>query len=511
MMYEDGKSDGPVVPTKSPNKAARGAAEVMEGRGSAKGNVNQQSMSRTQSRTNGMSQALGRVREAARRNKKMRFTALFHHVTIERLRTSFKALKRQASAGVDGVTWGQYEQNLETNLQALLSRLHSGAYRAQPSRRVFIPKADGGKRPLGIATLEDKLVQRAIVEVMNAIYEEDFLGFSYGFRPGRSQHDALDALSVGIHRKKVSWVLDTDIRGFFDAIDHGWLEKFVGHRIADRRIQRLVAKWLRAGVLEDGKKIVQVVGSPQGATVSPLLANIYLHYVFDLWVERWRRRHARGEVLVVRYADDIIVGFQHREDACRFHEELRQRMAKFGLELHPDKTRLISFGRYALERQAERGLGKPETFNFLGFTHICGQMRNGRFEVHRRTIKSRMVETLKAVRRRLLAMRHRPIPEQGAWLNRFLRGYMSYFAVWTNLRRLSGLREELIKSWMRSLKRRGQRHRMNWLRMRELVQRWLPEVRALHPWPEKRFDAKHLRQEPSAVVPLAGICAGGGP
>lgn len=489
MMDEDGKSDGRVVPTKPPNKAPSGAAEVVEGRRPAKGNADQQNTSRTQRRIHDVPSALDRVREVARRDKKMRFTALFHHVTVDRLRASFRALRRKAAAGVDGVTWEQYERNLEGNLQALHSRLHRGAYRAKPSRRVFIPKADGGKRPLGIASLEDKVVQRAVVEVLNAIYEEDFVGFSYGFRPGRSQHQALDALAVGIHRRKVGWVLDADIRGFFDAIDHEWLGKFVAHRVADPRMQRVIAKWLRAGVLEDGKKVVQKVGSPQGATVSPLLANIYLHYVFDLWVDQWRHRYASGEVIVVRYADDIIVGFQRRADAVRFQRELSRRMAKFGLELHPDKTRLIAFGRFAADMRRQRGQGKPETFDFLGFTHMCGRMKNGRFEVDRRTSKHRMAKTLKEIRRMLKRNRHLPVSVQGARLNRLLRGYFGYYAVWTNLRRLNAFRTQVIRAWMHALRRRGQRHRMTWARMTVLVRRWIPRVRALHPWPVQRFDA----------------------
>jgi group II intron reverse transcriptase/maturase len=489
MMNEDGKSDGPVVPTKPPNNAPRGAAEVVEERSPTKGNVDQQTMSRTQSRNEDMQRALDRVREAARRDKKMRFTTLFHHVTLDRLRASFLSLRRKAAAGVDGVTWEQYEHDLEDNLRDLLDRLHRGAYRAKPSRRVFIPKADGGQRPLGIASLEDKLVQRAVVEVMNAVYEEDFLGFSYGFRPGRSQHDALDALSVGLHRK-VSWVLDADIRGFFDAIDHGWLERFVAHRIADVRMQRLVAKWLRAGVLVDGEKAVQEKGSPQGATVSPLLANIYLHYVFDLWVEQWRRRHANGEVIVVRYADDIIVGFQEEADARRFQDELRARLAQFGLELHPDKTRLLEFGRFAAENRKRRGVGKPETFDFLGFTHMCSRTKNGRFEVDRRTSKKRMAASLKAVRHMAKAMRHTPVPVQGKRLNAFLRGYFGYYAVPTNRRRLAAFRTQVIRAWRQALRRRGQRHRMTWVRMANLVRRWIPPVRIVHPWPLHRFAAK---------------------
>ncbi len=489
MTNEDGKSDESVVPTKPPNNAPRGAAEVVEGRGSTKGNVGQQNTSRTQSRTKDVPSALDRVRQVAKRDRKARFTALLHHVTIDRLRASFLALRRGAAAGVDGVTWEQYRRELEANLQDLHARLHRGAYRAKPSRRVFIPKADGQQRPLGIASLEDKIVQRAVVEVLNAIYEEDFLGFSYGFRPGRSQHRALDALAVALDRKRVNWVLDADIRGFFDAIDHEWLERFVEHRVADPRMRRLIAKWLRAGILEHGKKVVQEKGSPQGSTVSPLLANIYLHYVFDLWVEQWRHRHARGDVVVVRYADDLILGFEHEADARRFHEELRQRLAEFGLELHPEKTRVIEFGRWAAQNRARKGQSKPETFDFLGFTHMCGRTKKGRFQVLRRTSKKRMAKKLKEVRRALMKARHIPVPAQGAWLCKVLQGYFGYYAVWTNLRLLRSFRTQVIRAWMHALRRRSQRHRMSWGRMGLLVKRWIPPVRATHPWPEKRFAA----------------------
>jgi len=493
MMNEDGKSDGPVVPTKAPNKAPSGAAEAVEGRGSTKGNADQQNTSRTQRRPNDVPSALDRVRQAARRDSKAQFTALFHHVTHDRLRSAFLALRPKAAAGVDGVTWEQYWQDLEANLLDLHARLHRGAYRAKPSRRVFIPKADGRQRPLGIASLEDKVVQRAVVEVLNAIYEEDFLGFSYGFRPGRNQHQALDALAVAIRSKRVNWVLDADIRGFFDAIDHEWMERFVEHRVADSRMQRLIAKWLRAGVLEDGKKVVMEKGSPQGATVSPLLANIYLHYAFDLWAEQWRRRHARGDVVIVRYADDLVLGFEHEADARRFQEDLRRRLARFGLELHPDKTRLIEFGRWAAQNRRRRGRGKPETFDFLGFTHVCGRTKNGWFQVVRRTSKQRMTVKLKEVRRALLKTRHAPVPAQGAWLRGVLQGYFAYHAVPTNLRRLRSFRTQVIRAWMRALRRRSQRHRMTWTRMGRLVERWVPPVRAMHPWPEKRFAAKHPR------------------
>ncbi len=414
MMHGRGKSDGPVVPAKSSNKVADATAETMEGRGTAKGNTDEQNASRTQSRKSAPSE-LDRVRHAASKDRNAKFTALLHHVTVDLFRSSFFALKRSAAAGVDGVTWERYREALEENLHDLHGRLHRGAYRARPSRRVFIAKPDGRQRPLGIASLEDKLVQRAIVTVMNAIYEVDFSGFSYGFRPGRSQHNALDALGVGIKRKKVNWVLDADIRGFFDAIDHGWLRRFLEHRIADRRLLRLILKWLRAGVLHEGVKTTGTVGTPQGATISPLLANVYLHYVFDLWVEQWRRRHARGDVIVVRYADDIVLGFQHESDARRFHAELQGRMAKFGLELHPDKTRLLRFGRFASRDAAERDGGAPPTFQFLGFTHICGESRAGRFVVMRWTIMKRMRASLKELRRLLMKRRHQSIPAQGVW------------------------------------------------------------------------------------------------
>ena len=495
-MYERGKSDGPIVPTKSPNDAENSAEEVMEGRGPAKGNAVQQNASRTQSRKQGAPSALERVRKAATKDRKQRFTALFHHVTPDLLRRSFFALKRGAAAGVDGVTWSDYREDLEANLSDLHDRLQRRAYRAKPTRRVFIPKADGRERALGIATLEDKIVQRAVAEVLNAVYEVDFLGFSYGFRPGRSQHDALDALVVGIKRKKVNWVLDADLHGFFDAINHGWLVQFLEHRIADRRIIRLVKKWLKAGVLHEGRKTVGMVGSPQGATMSPLLANIFLHYVFDLWVEQWRRRYARGDVIVVRYADDIVLGFQYESDARRFWTELDNRLSQFGQKLHPDKTRLLRFGRFASHNAALAGERGPGTFDFLGFTHISDASENGRFQVLRRTSKVRMRATLKAIRGHLLRSRHRPIPEQGVWLRQVLQGYFQYHAVRTNIPRLNALRTQVARAWMHALRRRSQRHRITWSRMRTLDKRWLPAPRVLHPWPEERFFAKTRGRSP---------------
>ncbi len=490
MMNDNGKSDRSVVPMKPPNNADSSAAEVVEGRDLAKGNVRQQNVPRTQSRI-GTPSALERVRQAAMKDRDAKFTALFHHVTIERLRTAFGELHKKAAPGIDEVTWEQYGADLESNLWRLHDRLHRGAYRAKPSRRVYIPKTDGRQRPLGIASLEDKIVQRAMVEVMNAIYEQDFVGFSYGFRPGRSQHHALDALYVGIVRRKVNYVLDADIRGFFDAIDHEWLMKFIEHRIADKRVLRLIQKWLAAGVMEAGTKIETTQGTPQGATISPLLANVYLHYILDLWVQQWRKQHARGDVVIVRYADDFIVGFQRHADATRFLHELRERLRGFALELHPDKTRLIQFGQFAAARWVERQLkGHPETFNFLGFTHICAKTKNGKFLLMRRTMRQRMRATLKEVKLVLMRRRHLPIPIQGAWLGRVVRGYFAYHAVPTNVQALQSFRTQVERHWQHALSRRSQRGRPNWETMRRLSRRWIPTPRILHPWPDDRFDGR---------------------
>ena len=491
VMNEVGKSDEPIVPMKRPNNAARAVAEAVEGRGEAKGNAAKRNADRTQSRSSPAHSELDRVRSKARKDKEAKFTALLHHLTVERLRAAFSQLKKNAAPGVDGVTWEQYGEQLEENLRELYARLHRGAYRAKPSRRTYIPKADGRQRPLGIASLEDKLVQRAVVEVMNAIYEEDFLGFSYGFRPGRGPHDALDALAVGITRRKVNWVLDADIRGFFDAIDHGWLMKFVEHRIGDHRLLRLIQKWLSAGVMEEGTWTESRLGSPQGATVSPLLANIYLHYVFDLWIHQWRQRKARGEVVVVRYADDFVVGFEHEEDGKRFLEELRERFRKFKLELHSDKTRFIQFGRYANERRLERDeRGAPETFRFLGLVHICGKSHRGGFLLLRHTDSKRMRATLHALKQAMERRRHAPVDEQGRWLGSVVRGYFAYHAVPTNIRGIGRFRTQLIRTWAKSLRRRSQRHRLNWNRMTRLADRWLPAASIQHPWPTERFYAK---------------------
>jgi group II intron reverse transcriptase/maturase len=508
-VHVGGESDGRIVPTKGSNKDGQPAAESLEGRGPAKENIEQPTPPRTQSRTSESRGLLG-VREVARKDKRAQFTALLHHVTVARLQDSFYALKRDAVPGVDGMTWREYETDLETRLTQLHGRLHRGTYRAQPSKRAYIPKTDGRQRPLGIAALEDKIAQHAIVMVLNAIYEEDFLGFSYGFRPRRSQHDALDALWVGLMRKRVNWVLDADIRDFFGTIDHGWLMTFVKHRIADRRIHRLIQKWLTAGVSEDGTWVATENGTPQGAVASPLLANVYLHYVFDLWVRRWRRRSATGDMIVVRYADDIVLGFEHRTDAERFLTEWRDRMRSFGLELHPDKTRLIEFGRHAIEQRTRRGEGKPETFDFLGFTHICGTTRKtGRFIVKRQTIRKRRSAKLQALKAALRQRWHVPVPELGQWLRSVVQGWFNYHAVPGNMDRLNAFRSQVLRLWFRALRRRSQRRPLTWARFLRLVRRWLPSARILHPHPHVRFDATHPRYEPYAATLHVRFCAGG--
>ncbi len=423
----------------------------------------------------------------------MRFTALLHHLTVDLLRESFYALKRKAAPGVDGLRWQEYETWLEGRLHDLHSRVHRGAYRATPSRRVYIPKADGRQRPLGVAALEDKIVQQAVVTILNAIYEEDFLGFSYGFRPGRNQHQALDALSYALERKNVNYVLDADIRGFFDTISHEWMLRFVQQRVADRRILRLIQKWLKAGVMEEGRWSETERGTPQGAVISPLLANIYLHYVFDQWVQAWRKQHARGTVIAVRYADDIVLGFQARAEADRFLEGFRERLQEFELELHPEKTRRIEFGRYAEASRERRGEGKPETFDFLGFTHISGKNGKGRFTVKRRSIAKRMRAKLQQLQQQLQRRRHEAVAETGGWLRSVVQGYFNYHAVPGNLDNLWTFRVRLTRLWHTQLRHRSHRHGWNWTRMRRLAVRWLPLPRVLHPWPTERFAASHPR------------------
>jgi group II intron reverse transcriptase/maturase len=486
MMNEGGQSDSSIVPEKSPNKALAQVAEGMEGRGLAKGNSRGQNTLRTQGRGR-VQRALERVRQAARKDREQRFTALFHHVyDVDRLREAYYACRHDAAPGMDGETWRHYGEDLEKNLQGLSERLRRGAYQAQPVLRAYVPKADGGQRAIGIPILEDKIVQRSTAEVMSAIYDREFFRFSYGFRQGRDQHQALDALSVGLLTKKVSWVLDADIRAFFDTLNRKWLIRFIEHRIGDRRIVRLVEKWLNAGVLEDGKRVQSEVGTVQGGSVSPILANIYLHYVFDQWVHKWREK-AKGEIIVVRFADDFIVGFQYRFEAERFVAELRVRFSKFGLELHPEKTRLIEFGRFAAQNRAERGEGKPATFNFLGFTHICGKTRAGKFAVLRKTMRKKLQAKLKEVYAKLRRRMHEPIPKQGAYLAAVISGHARYYGVPGNKSSLSALRKEVCRMWHKVLKRRSQKHSTTWERMKRLIARWLPYPRICHPDPRVRF------------------------
>jgi RNA-directed DNA polymerase len=502
MMHGREKSDSVIVAVKPANKAEQPAversaaeptaAEPVEPRAETKGNAGQQSTCRAQSRVS-VSQALERIRKVARERKKEKFTALFHHISIDLLEEAFFELKEDAAPGVDRLTWKDYEADLERHLEDLRNRVQQGAYRALPSRRVYIPKPDGRRRPLAVAALEDKIVQRAVVALLNAINEEDFLGISYGFRPGRGTYDALDALCVGIDSRKVSWILDADIRSFFDEISQEWLIRFLEHRIGDRRIIRLIQKWLKAGILEDGVVSVSARGTGQGSVISPLLANTYLHYALDLWAVRWRRRQATGDMIIVRYADDSIVGFQHESDARRFLDEMRERLQEFALSLHPEKTRLIEFGRFAAERRKRRGLGKPETFNFLGFTFICGKTRAGKFQLKRMTRRDRMRAKLRMIKEEMWRRMHQPIPAQGTWLWHVVRGYFNYHAVPTNFRALVAFRTELAKRWHRVLTRRSERTKLNWDRMNRLIDDWLPKPRILHPWPDKRFAVSHPR------------------
>ncbi|XYL50658.1 group II intron reverse transcriptase/maturase [Bradyrhizobium sp. DASA03120] len=503
-----GKSDAAVVASKPANEAERSAEELVERRAATKGNADQQSTPRTPSRTS-VTQALERIRRTARERKKERFTALLHHITPELLEAEFFALKKHAAPGVDGMMWRNYEQDLKANLEDLHARVHRGAYRPQPSRRVHIPKQDGRQRPLAIASLEDKIVQRATATVLNAIYEEDFLGFSYGFRPGRSAHDAMDALLVGIESRRVNFIVDADIRSFFDMVDQEWLIRFVEHRTGDQRIIRLIRKWLKAGVLEEGTVRVSEQGTAQGAVISPLLANIYLHYALDLWAERFRRREAAGDMIIVRYADDFIVGFEHENEARHFLEELRKRLQEFALSLHPEKTRLIEFGRHAEDNRRRRGLGKPETFNFLGFTFICSRSKQGKFQIRRKSRKDRMRAKLQAVKQGMRRRMHQSVLEQGKWLRQVVTGYFNYHAVPTNSRALSAFRYFVTEQWRRMLRRRSQIDGTTWQRVARLASDLLPKPQILHPWPRTRFTATHPRWEPYAGKPHVRICAGG--
>jgi len=486
MMYGHGKSDRSVVPRKPANKADK-AAERVEERDLTKGILQEQNTRRTQSRVS-VSNALERIRQVSKNDKRTRFTSLYHHICrTDALRNAFYRLKRSAKPGIDGQTWEAYRAKLDENLENLSSRLRKQAYKASPVRRVFIPKADGSQRPIGVTTLEDKLVQVATVAVLNAVYEPLFVGFSYGFRPGRNQHDALDAVHVGINKRKVKWVLDADIRGFFDTINHEHLMRLIEHKIVDPRVTRLIQKWLKAGVLTEEGHTESEIGSPQGGSVSPVLGNIYLHYAYDNWALKWRKEKAKGDAIFVRYADDSIAGFQHRADALGFLTELRSHFRHFGLELHAEKTRILEFGRYANENRKERNMRRAETFEFLGFTHICGCSRAGEFQLQRQTSGKRMTRKLREVKVTLWKRMHHTIPEVGSWLASILRGHYEYFAVPLNYRAISSFRNAILRLWHQTLKRKSQKAKVTWERMSQLAKRWLPKPRIVHPYPNQRL------------------------
>jgi len=506
MMHGREKSDPAIVAAKPANEATEEAAkERVERRAGTEGKTEQPDTPRAQDRTR-VAQGLDRIRQAAK-NKEVRFTSLLHHVSVALLSEAFHALKRDAAPGVDGLTWRDYAVDLEPKLCDLHERVHKGGpYHPQPARRVLIPKPDGRQRPLSIAALEDKIVQRAVQEVLNAIYEEDFLGFSYGFRPGRSQHDALDALATGITTRKVNYIVDADIQSFFDTVSHEKLIAFLEHRIADTRMLRLIGKWLKAGILEDGLVSISDRGTGQGSVISPLLSNIYLHYVIDLWAEQWRRQEVQGDMIIVRYADDLVAGFEHEADARRFLDAMHDRLATFALALHPDKTRIIRFGRHAMDEHD--GPGKPGTFDFLGFTHICAKSRQGRFLLKRKSRRDRVRSKLSQIKEALRQRRHEPIEETGKWLASVVRGFLNYHAVPTNSRTITSFRDKALNLWIATLQRRSQRAKLT----DDVVARlngFLPKPRILHPWPQQRFAVKHPRWEPYAGKPLVRFCAGG--
>jgi len=487
------KSDNNIVPEKPANKEAKTFAEQVEGRALTKGNTMNTAAVRTQGR-GAASTSFDGVRRKAQQDKDARFNNLFHHITPALLTKSFYSLKKNVAAGVDEVTWHQYKEGLAERIADLHERVHAGSYRAQPVRRSYINKSDGRKRPLGVTALEDKVAQQAAATVLNQIYETDFMGFSYGFREKRSQHNALDAIHVGISRCKINYILDADISGFFDKINHEWLLKFLEHRVADRRMLRLIRKWLKVGVVEDGKRTSQDIGTPQGSVISPLLANVYLHYAQDLWAHQWRKRHAGGNVIIVRYADDSVVGFQYKNDAERFLKDLVERMGKFGLELHPDKTRLIEFGRFAEANRRKRGKGKPETFDFLGFTHSCSKTRKGRFFIRRKTIKKRFVKKCKEVKQELKERMHDNVKETGKWLNSVIRGFQNYYAVPGNMNLVKSFYDQTTRAWLHTLRRRSHKGQtFTWKRFEKLIRWLIPRVRIVHPFPNQRFQRWYPR------------------
>ena len=488
MMNGMEKSDSVIVAVKPANKGAPVPAEPMEPRTEPKGNPESQSTRRTQDRES-VSQAADRIRQFVQREPGVRLTTLLHHVTVDALRWAFFEMKKNAAAGVDGMTWRMYEEGLEGRLADLHDRVHSGAYRATPSRRVNIPKPDGGTRPLGVAAIEDKIVQKAVAEtILTPIYEAEFLGFSYGFRPGRGAHNALDALATGITRRKIGWVVDCDIRAFFDTVSRSWLVRLLEHRIGDRRVIRLIVKWLNAGVMDAGEWRDNLRGTPQGSVISPILANVYLHYAFDLWFQKkWRSHEVKGDTIIVRYADDFVVGFQHKRDAERFLDAVKERFGSFELELHPDKTRLIEFGQFALRDRRQRGQGRPKTFDFLGFTHYCTKTRRGYFQLGRKPIAKRMGRTLKWINEALHRRMHHNVKVTAKWLGKVVDGWLNYFAVPNSYRYLERFANCVRRLWLRSLRRRSQKDRTTWADIAALTAAHWPRLEIRHPWPDRRL------------------------
>jgi len=479
------KSDADVVPKRSA-KTWVTPVESMEGRSAAKGKSTARNAPPTQG-GKGAPTSLQWIGQRAKGKPQERFTNLLSHIRVPLLKQAYFSLKQKAAAGVDTVTWDEYGVRLGDRLLELQDRIHRGSYHPQPVRRVHIPKGDGRTRPLGIPALEDKLVQQAVRMVLEPIYEAMFIGFSYGYRPGRSQHGALDALAIAIDRK-VNWVLDADIRSFFDTIDHTWMQRFLEHRIGDKRMVRLLMKWMRAGVMEQGKLHEVTEGTPQGGVISPLLSNIYLHYVIDLWVCQWRKKQAHGEVYIVRYADDVVMGFQNEQDALKMRGALAARLGKFGLELHAEKTRVLEFGRFARQNRQRRGLPKPETFDFLGFTHIASENRLGRFLLQRQTSRKKRRAKLAELKEECRRRRHRAVLLQHRWLSAVLNGYYRYYAVPTNSKALSAFYNAVRNIWHRSLQRRSQKGRWTVANRQTFEQRFLlPQPRILHPWPTERF------------------------
>ena len=488
------ESDGVIVPKKLANSGKQRPKEPMEGRTPTKRNPQENATNRVQDR-GFVSNGLERVRQRAEAEKSEAFVNLFHLLKVPLLREAFYALKRKASPGLDGVSWHQYERGLEARLPELQDELHKGSYRATPAKRTYLIKPDGRKRPLGVQAVEDKVVQMACVMILTEVYEPLFCGFSYGSRPGRRPHDALDALHEGIWRRKINWILDCDIEGFFDQLPHDKLMEILEKRVKDPRLLRLIRKWLRVGWVEAGTRHQATIGTPQGSVISPLLANIFLSEVMDKWTARWRCETAHGDMIAIRYVDDAVFGFQREEDARRFLDELRERLEAYGMKLHPGKTRLIEFGRFAVSNRKERGEGKPDSFDFLGFTHSCGKKRNGQFMVRRKTIAKRMTAKLKAVKEELRKRMHDPLGKTGHWLAGVIRGAINYYAVPGNMKAVRAFYTQVGRLWIQTIRRRSQKakERWTWERFYRLQRHWLPRPRLSHPFPSQRFDAKYSR------------------